>query len=137
MQAIISGSVDQLVYSNNYEHSDEELEAKSRARSFRTRDKIDLQDTDFDWLPAEVKAKRGSYIYCAYIGFDPKWNEWVNIYSNRIAPSGTFYKEEQHDPPPPYPAGSPSPTQQSSEDDMEEVTGETAVSPVDDVESLD
>jgi len=58
-------------------------------REFEQGDQVDCRDTEEKWLAAIVRQVRNDEIFVHYIGFDRKWDEWININSERLAKSGT------------------------------------------------
>jgi len=135
LQSIVDGNSDQLD-TDKAEDSDVEFEAKAHRRALKKRDQIDVQDTDHDWLHAEVMLVREHFVYITYIGYDAKWNEWIDMYSPRIAPSGTFCCFEQR----PRLSHQSELMSSDPDDDSDEGSKEEAVSPTTDridVDSVD
>jgi hypothetical protein len=56
---------------------------------YKIGDKIDCLDTAKTWLSATVIGVRDNEIQVHYKGWDSNWDEWIDIYSDRIAPHKT------------------------------------------------
>jgi len=62
--------------------------------------KIDALDTDIQWLNAtvlDVHPYKG--IFVKYDGWSEKWNEWIPVWSPRIAPKDTLSQHTPQQPP--------------------------------------
>jgi len=53
-------------------------------RDFVVGDLLDAKDTDKTWLEAEVKDVKGDSIFVHYVGWDSKWDEWIQKRSERL-----------------------------------------------------
>jgi len=73
--------------------SDELLED----RKFEKDEKIDALDTDLNWLNAQIlDTHPAKGVLVKYEGWSEKWNEWIPVWSPRLAKSGSL---TQYNPP--------------------------------------
>jgi hypothetical protein len=48
--------------------------------------KLDALDSIGQWCLGQVVAIRGDLLKIHFVGFSPKWDEWISFFSKRIAP---------------------------------------------------
>jgi len=82
-------SVEKLSYqSSQYQDQEEEEEEKKAAgdhiSDFQIGEHIDCKDTVNKWLNAEVIAARNEDIKVHYSGWSAKYDEWINVRSDRL-----------------------------------------------------
>ena len=61
-------------------------------QSFHVGDKVDVMDVRGRWSGAEVKAVEGEEVLVGYDGWSRKWDQWIGVRSERLAPFGTKTK---------------------------------------------
>jgi len=68
------------------EHNREILEMETKRRdhhdliaTIRAESFIDIMDSMNQWLPAQVRKRQGNMIFVHYIGWDSRWDEWVDL----------------------------------------------------------
>eukprot|EP00475_Leptophrys_vorax_P020802 TRINITY_DN28547_c0_g1_i1.p1 TRINITY_DN28547_c0_g1~~TRINITY_DN28547_c0_g1_i1.p1 ORF type:complete len:668 (-),score=178.38 TRINITY_DN28547_c0_g1_i1:60-2063(-) len=66
-------------------------EIKDDLDIYRQADVLDVRDKQGKWYPAEVISVRHGAVYIHFIGFDNKWDQWLDVRadSKDIAPLGT------------------------------------------------
>jgi hypothetical protein len=58
-------------------------------RDFQVGDLIDCRDTVNKWLPSIVRVVKDGKIRVHYLNWDEKWDDWLPVDSDRLAPKGT------------------------------------------------
>lgn len=66
--------------------------SKAKSRDFQVGEFIDASDSVQKWCVARVVDKRENEIYIHYEGWSDRWNEWIPINSERLAPYRTRSK---------------------------------------------
>jgi len=51
--------------------------------------RVDALDTASQWLVAEVLRREGQRVFLHYVGWGERWDEWIEMGSERMLPVGT------------------------------------------------
>jgi hypothetical protein len=58
-------------------------------RDLRPGDAVDARDTVGEWIPARLRDRRDRLVFVHYEQWEAKWDEWLPIDSDRLAPAGS------------------------------------------------
>ena len=61
-------------------------------QSFHVGDRVDVQDVRGQWCRGQVRAVEGEEVRVGYEGWSKKWDQWIEVRSERLAPCGTKTK---------------------------------------------
>ena len=64
-------------------------------QSFHAGDRVDVMDVRGRWYGGMVRAVEGEEVRVGYEGWSKKWDQWIEVRSERLAPFGTKTKAVQ------------------------------------------
>ena len=66
-------------------------------QSFHEGDRVDVMDVRGRWYGGIVREVEGEEVRVGYEGWSKKWDQWIEVRSERLAPFGTKTKPQQRE----------------------------------------